>query len=135
VVYNSVTAFDGCSRIGSTYASITASFPPGSLSTIRPDNSTHSFNFADLPCPPSGVEWTLTGPYAPLVSPPSFLFSMDPAFANCIPAFRQGVDPPYEVVTADGVMVGSSPGLPGPGHKRAIERDNVVPWAPRKTAD
>lgn len=132
VVYNSVTAYNSCSRIGSTYANITTSFPPGSLSTIRThDGSIHSFDFADLPCPPPGVEWTSTEPYAPLVSPPSFLFHLDPAFADCIPAFHQGVDPSITLSPVIGGITDRKSHL----HNKAIGRDLVVPWAPRKTAE
>ncbi|KAL9135245.1 MAG: hypothetical protein Q9175_003564 [Cornicularia normoerica] len=110
-------ASDGCNQIGKGYGPITTSFAPGELSTIA-GGSTNVFNFADLPCGPSAIELPPGSPYAPLISPPPFIWALDPAFSNCIPGRNQGVDPPI-AVTSDG-----GPQGPGP----------VAPWAPTKTA-
>ena len=127
-------ASDGCNQVGGTYGPITKSFAPGELSTIA-DGTASVFNFADLPCPPPGVE--LSGSvYAPSIAPPPFIFDLDKAFATCIPGRNQGVDPPIAAVTV------SSLNGPGPaglgGHRRdlgAHAHAHVAPWAPTKTAE
>ena len=128
-------ASDGCNQIGGTYGPITTSFAPGELSTIA-DDSTNVFNFADLPCPPPGIEVPSGSPYAPLISPPPFITGLDPAFASCIPGRDQGVDPPIAAVTDTGPQ---GPGNPGRGGRRrdlgARAHAHVAPWAPTKTAE
>ena len=94
VVFPSITAFDGCRQVGKTFAGLTTSFAPEAMSTVRSDWSKYPFNFADLPCPPADIPWNRSeGPYQPLLAPPDFLFTIDPAFATCTPAASQGVDP------------------------------------------
>ena len=94
VVFPSIAAFDGCQQVGQTFADLTTSFAPEAMSTVRSDWSKYPFNFADLPCPPAGVPWNQSeGPYQPLLAPPDFLFTIDPAFATCTPAASQGIDP------------------------------------------
>lgn len=136
VVFPSVIASDGCNQVGSTYADITTSFDPSQLSTILADGSSQSFNFAELPCPPPGVQWNAGPVYAPLLAPPPFLFGLDPAFSTCIPGASQGVDPPTAVPTADGVSGPASVGggHPHGRHKRAEAHHRVEAWAPAQTA-
>lgn len=125
-------ASDGCTQIGHGYGPITTSFAPGELSTIA-GGSTNVFNFADLPCPPSGVEVPAGSTYAPLIAPPPFIWDLDPAFSGCIAGLRQGVDPPTAMPTANGP---GGPGQPGGGLPRRDlgAHPNVAPWAPTKTA-
>lgn len=93
-IFPSIKASDGCNQIGKGYGPITTSFAPGELSTIAIGGiSTNVFNFADLPCPPSSILVPSGQPYAPLISPPPFIWGLDPAFSTCIPAYSQGVDP------------------------------------------
>ena len=122
-------ASDGCKQIGKGYSSITTSFAPGELSTIDiGGHSTNVFNFHDLPCPPSGFDLPSGKPYAPLISPPPFIWELDPAFSGCIPGYSQGVDPPVAVHTTDGP---AGPGDPGAAPRR---RDfGASPWGPTKT--
>ena len=64
VRFSSLWAADRCGPIGTYIPSTILSFNPGELSTIEwpvwdrgniPPEATKSFNFADLPCPPSSV--------------------------------------------------------------------------------
>ena len=139
VVFSTIRGYDGCSRIGGIYYDLTTSFAPGALSTVRPDNTTYSFNFGDLPCPPAEVEWDFSkGPYAPTIAPPDFLFNLDPAFKTCIHGATQGIDPP---MTLTQVAADSDPGAVGcrRGHcyraKRAMAHAHPMPWAPQRTAE
>ena len=131
-IFPSIMASDGCNQIGKGYGPITTSFAPDELSTIA-GGSTNVFNFADLPCPPPGVEVPPGETYAPLIAPPAFIWGLDPAFSGCLPGRSQGVDPPTAMPTADGL---GGPG--GGGHPRrnldAPSYPNVAPWAPTKTA-
>lgn len=135
-IFPSIMASDGCNQIGSGYGPITTSFAPGELSTIDiGSHSTNVFNFADLPCPPSGIEIPQGETYAPLIAPPSFIFDLDPAFSTCIPGYSQGVDPPTAFTAGPGPQ---GPGGPGGGLPRrglgAHNSPHVAPWAPTKTA-
>lgn len=133
-IFPSIMASDGCNQIGNGYGPITTSFAPGELSTIA-GGSTNVFNFADLPCPPSGIEVAPGSTYAPLIAPPPFIWGLDPAFSGCIPGLRQGVDPPTAMPTMGGP---GGPGQPGGGLPRrdfdAYAHPNVAPWAPTRTA-
>lgn len=139
VVFPSIRGWDGCSQIGTHIVDLTTSFAPGALSTIGLDNTTRSFNFGDLPCPPADVGWDSSkGPYAPRLAPPEFLFNLDPAFKTCIPGATQGIDP-YTTLTT--VAADSGPGVVGcrrgqcKGAKRALEHAYPMPWAPQRTAE
>ena len=139
VVFPTIRGYDGCSRIGDIYFDLTTSFAPGVLSTVRPDNTTYSFNFGDLPCPPADVEWSFSkGPYSPTLAPPEFLFNLDPAFKTCIHAATQGIDPYMTLTTA---VADSGPGAVGCPRgqckraKRALEHAHPMPWAPQKTTE
>lgn len=129
-IFPSIKASDGCNQIGKGYGPITTSFAPGELSTIDiGGHSTNVFNFADLPCPPPGIDVISGQPYAPLISPPPFIWSLDPAFSGCIPAYSQGVDPATAVFTTQG------PQGPGPVGGPPRRRDLGEPlWGPTKTA-
>ena len=110
VVFPSINAFDGCRQIGQTFAGLTTSFAPEAMSTIRSDFNKYPFNFADLPCPPADIPWNRSeGPYQPLLAPPDFLFTIDPAFATCTPAASQRIDPYKPLQTAKM----ASPARPG----------------------
>ena len=136
LVFPSIKASDGCHQIGSAFASQTTHLPPSELSTIAPDGSTQSFNFADLPCPPASVSWDSSRPYAPVIAPPRFLFDLDPAFSGCTPGAFQGIDPPTPL------NAGGEPSPPGQEPHQKARRElaharphaHVVPWAPQKTA-
>ena len=138
IIFPSITASNGCSRIGKTFADLTTSFASGALSTVGLDSSTSSFNFGDLPCPPADKGWDPSkGPYAPLLAPPDFLFHLDPAFAKCIPGASQGVDP-YTTLTS--ASANSGAGNVDCGKKcgrveRAVRHAHPVPWAPQKTTE
>lgn len=128
-IFPSIMASDGCNQIGKGYGPITTSFAPGELSTIDiGGRSTNVFNFADLPCPPSGIDVPPGETYAPLIAPPSFIWDLDPAFSGCVPGYSQGVDPPTAFT---GV-----PGLDGPGDGAPPRRrdQEVLPWGPTRTA-
>ena len=131
VVFESIKASDGCNQVGPTFASKTATLPPGELSTIAPDGTTQSYNFADLPCPPASLQWDPDKPYAPRIAAPSYLMGLDPAFSNCIPGAAQGVDPPIPWHTADKATGYNL-------HKKAMAHihphAHAVPRAPQQTA-
>ena len=139
VVFPSIRGHDGCEPIGPTFVDLTTSFAPGALSTVRPDNTTHSFNFGDLPCPPADIEWDFSkGPYAPTIAPPEFLFNLDPAFKTCIHGATQGIDPPMTLTHG---AADFGPGAVGCRRgncnraKRAMEHTHPIPWAPQRTAE
>ena len=131
-----ISAKDGCKQIGPAFTSVTVAFPPGALSTIGPDSSTRSYNFADLACPPSSVKLDSGEPDAPRVAPPDLLFDLNPAFRDCIAAAGQGVDPPTTLGLADLVKEAEKPGFGSnpPRHRRAPAHAHVIPWIPQKTA-
>ena len=119
-------ASDGCKQIGKGYSSITTSFAPGELSTIDiRGHSTNVFEFTDLPCPPPGIDVPSGETYAPLISPPPFIWDLDPAFSSCIPGYSQGVDPPIAVHTTNGPA--------GPGGLPPRRDLRASPWGPTKT--
>ena len=125
-IFPSIIASDGCKQIGNTYGPITTSFAPGELSTIAiGGHSTGVFNFQDLPCPPPGIDVTPGEAYAPLISPPPFIWKLDPAFSGCIPGYSQGVDPPHALTQGGGLG-----GLGGPPPRRDL---GASPWGPAKT--
>ena len=126
-IFPSIMASDGCNQIGNGYGPITTSFAPGELSTIDGGHATNSFDFDDLPCPPSGIDLTAGETYAPLISPPPFIWGLDPAFSGCIPGYNQGLDPPVAVHTTDGL------GDPGSGAAPRRRDLGVSPWGPIKT--
>lgn len=135
-VFPTIHGWDGCNTIGAPFFNLTTSFAIGKLSTVGLNNSTYSFNFGDLPCPPADVEWDpFKGPYAPKVAAPGFLWNLDPMFANCIPGANQGIDPPTTLIPAPAVspQVCHPPFCHPP--KRASKRAHLVPWAPEKTAE
>ena len=135
-VFPSIHGGDGCNTIGRPIFNLTTSFAIGELSTVGLNNSTYSFNFGDLPCPPADVEWDPSkGPYAPKIAPPRFLFELDPTFANCIPGAGQGIDPPMTLTPVTAVSTERCKSPPCHPHKRALERAHLVPWAPEKTAE
>ena len=134
-IFPSIMASDGCEQIGRGYGPITTSFAPGELSTIDiGGRSTNVYNFADLPCPPSGIDVPSGKPYAPLIAPPSFIWDLDPAFKGCIPGYEQGVDPPTANPTDAGP---NGPGQVGGGPRRRDVRAHAHPhttsWGPLKT--
>lgn len=60
VVLSPPQVFDGCrSWIGGLVSPVTMTYPPSAMSTLsyQPGSppATKSFNFADLPCPPSAI--------------------------------------------------------------------------------
>ena len=128
-------ASDGCQQIGKGYGPITTSFAPGELSTIGVEGlTTKVFNFADLPCPPSGVDIPPGDTYAPLIAPPSFLIELDPAFSTCIPAFSQGVVAPVDP-PAGHTPVHQTAEVPDLLELPPRRRDlGVSGWGPTKTA-
>ena len=139
-IFESIRASDGCDTIGTTFAGLTTSFPPGVLSSVGPDSRIYSFNFGDLPCPPPDKGWDPSkGQYRPQLAAPSFLFKLDPAFAACKTGYSQGIDPFYTLPPATTVL---GPGLPGciHGHlckpkKRAAERSHLLPSTAQRTAE
>ena len=156
-MYPSIETKNGCSTIGTTFASYTTSFTPGLLQTIGLDRKTYSFNFADLPCPPPppDIGWDpARGPYRPQLAPPDFLFHLDPAFKTCIPGPSQVIHHYNPIPTA---RRGSPAGGHGHPHhppfeeprrghhkhplgnfsepKSASQQALPLPWAPRKTAE
>ena len=135
-VFPTIHGWDGCNTIGTPISNLTTSFAIGELSTVGLNNSTSSFNFGDLPCPPADIEWDPSkGPYAPKVAAPNFLFKLDPTFVNCMAGAGQGIDPPTALTPATTVSLThcNSPRCHSP--KRALERAHLMPWAPEKTAE
>lgn len=128
-------ASDGCNQIGKGYGPITTSFAPGELSTIDiGGRSTNVYDFADLPCPPPGIDVPAGKPYAPLIAPPSFIWGLDPAFSGCIPGYSQGVDPPTAHPTAPGLGGPGDPGVAPPRRDLAGHaHPHAASWGPVKT--
>ena len=126
---------DRCGPIGTYIPYTMLAFAPGELSTIQwpawdrrsiPLEATKSFNFADLPCPPSDVMVSLRlqkrkhseltyvsrkiadqykpapgSPYRPVLSPPPQIYYLQPGWSNCVitHAFA-GIDPPRPLTPA-----------------------------------
>ena len=138
-IFESIRASDGCNTVGTTFAGLTASFPPGVLSSVGPDSSISSFNFGDLPCPPADKGWDPSkGQYRPQLAAADFLYKLDPSFAACTTGYKQGIDPYHTLRTATDV---SGPGAVGCVHgscrakKRVAERPHLLPWTAQKTAE
>ena len=135
-------AADGCNQIGGRYGPITTSFAPGELSTIEiglGGQITNVYNFSQLPCPPSSVHVPSGAPYAPLLAPPSFLYDLDPAFSTCVPAWNQGLEPPFDppiaVTSVKGGLRGPLGNFPARRDLGAYARPQAGTWGPAKTAE
>jgi len=105
VAFHDVSATDKCGQFGQVHTSVTLAFAPDELSTVEgPFNlaaqTTKSFNFADLPCPPQSVlsaDWYTLGPgqpYRPRLALPKKLQRLDPAWSTCSGYQAEGIDPP-----------------------------------------
>ncbi len=140
-VFPSIMASDGCNQIGKGYGPITTSFAPGELSTIEASDTTNVYNFSELPCAPSGIEVPPGETYAPLLAPPSFLYDLDPAFSACVPAYVQGVNPPFDPPIAVTSVKGGLRGpdiqdnLPPRRDLGAYARPHAGASGPAKTAE
>ena len=139
VIFPQISAGNSITQVGSVYTSVTISLAPGELSSIQgPDGPTKSFNFNDLPCPPSDVaaadswfynpEYNPSRAYAPMIAPPPQLFDLDPAFSNCVAAIYQGFDPPIALLSAAGLG-----GQGGGGHLRRHRKARIAPRIPVQT--
>lgn len=117
-IFESISAFDGCTQIGNTFSALTTSFAPSDLRTVDSEGITKVFDFGDLPCGPPGME---DPSYSPTIAPPSFIFNDldNGAFATCIPGRGQGIDPPGALQPGNGA---SGPGVPGHHPHRAKRR-------------
>jgi len=144
LVFPTISAGNACTQVGKVYISQTFSFAPGALSTmVGTSGVVQPFNFADLPCPPPDVaaadNWFYNPSYnpgrayAPMVSPPPEIFSMDPAFANCVAAVYQGFDPPYPMPTYGGNFGVDKNGGGGWRRKRTAPA-HMVPSGPVQTS-
>ena len=120
---------------------MTTSFAADELSTVAtlPGGgvTTEAFDFADLPCPPSGVQVPAGQPYRPLLAPPPFITAIpgwDPKFDDCSPG--TGIDPPTAMTFMDGIAGPVAPGggLPRRNDDRAYPHPRLVPRAPTQTA-
>ena len=122
-MFTAISAGNAHAQYGESHTSVTMSFAPGELSTVEGTaGATRSFNFEDLPCPPSDValadqyfynpETNPTRPYQPRILPPTQILDLDPAFKTCTFAdIVQGFDPPKAVNVIPGAIA-----APGPRH-------------------
>ena len=135
IIIPAVSAGNAHQRVGEAHYSVTISVAPGELSTIDGQNAaTRSYNFADLPCPPSAVasrdSWFYNPaynpgrPYEPRISIPAEVTALDPAWSSCTATAQyQGFDPPMPLPTATLVN--------GPeGPSRRLRRGEANPWQP-----
>lgn len=142
VIFTSFYLYDGCgTKLLEVNDDITTSFAPSELSTVAKDSNgaltTDAFNFADLPCPPAGVDVPAGQPYRPLLAPPSFITDVpgwNHQFDDCDPG--HGIDPP----TAFTSVLGGIPEPEGPDVQLPPRelgkgaRVRVVPRGPVQTA-
>ncbi|CAF9935221.1 MAG: hypothetical protein ALECFALPRED_006338 [Alectoria fallacina] len=100
-------------------------FAPEELSTIEwpawdrasiPLDATKSFNFGDLPCPPSSVmvadqyKPAPGFPYRPVLSPPAQIYSLQPGWSNCVITHAfVGIDPPMVLKPAAALVPNLTP--------------------------
>ena len=140
-MFPTISAGNACTRVGNIYYSQTMSFAPGALSTmVGTSDVAQPFNFNDLPCPPPSIasadSWFYNPSYnpgrayAPMISPPSEIFALDPAFKDCVAAVYQGFDPPFPFPTSGGA---GGPGG-GWGRKKRSWPAHMVPRGPQQTA-
>lgn len=108
VVISTISARNKCGTVGDVYTSLTLSYAKDQLSTVDAFGVTSSFNFADLPCPPSS--WAFPNPlqantaalqdlansYRPeILVPHTALQGLDPKWQSCnMMDVGQGYDPP-----------------------------------------
>ena len=108
VVISTISAKDKCGTVGRVHTSLTLSYAKDQLSTVDAFGVTSSFNFADLPCPPSS--WAFPNPlqgntaalqdlansYHPrILVPHTALQNLDQKWESCnIQDVGQGYDPP-----------------------------------------
>lgn len=144
VIFTSFYLYDGCgTKFLEAGFDVTTSFALDELSTVAtvPGGglSTDVFDFADLPCPPPGVQVPAGQAYRPLLAPPAFVTAIpgwNPKFDNCDPG--HGIDPPTALTSVLGGLPG--PGFPGngmqhpPREARAYPHPRMVPRAPTETA-
>ena len=114
IVFTEINAVKANTPFGNSYVSVTLSFAPHELSTIEGTaGATKSFNFGDLPCPPSDVaaaDWWFYNPnynptrtYQPRILPPTQIYNLDPSFRTCTFASTyQGFDPNSAVTAIHG---------------------------------
>ncbi|KAK4549400.1 hypothetical protein LTR36_006397 [Oleoguttula mirabilis] len=138
VSFQSVYAADDCRQIGSGYTGSVLAFDPASISTVYggpgfmsadiPDGAS-VYNFGDLGPTINAAAYerqvgcvietgcpTIYPAYAPTISVPSELRSLDPSWASCYPDFRGFYDPPkalQQQQTVDGVS-GYTSATPNP---------------------
>ena len=127
VVISTISARNKCGNVGDVFTSLTLSYAKDQLSTVDAFGETSSFNFADLPCPPSS--WAFPNPlqgntaalqglaesYHPrILVPHTALQDLDPKWQSCnIQDVGQGYDPPRQL-TPQTVIASttSAPDLP-----------------------
>jgi len=149
VAYHDISASNFCGQVGPKHTSITLSFQPGQLSTLEYSpglfgfggggGTPQPFDLKNLPCPPQslidaqesanqpGLSLPARGTYAPIIAPPPYIQSLEPAWNSCISFYA--FDPPKTLAPAvvlvpsptpagqDGPMVTSampSPTVDGP---------------------
>ncbi len=134
LIVPAISAGNSHRQVGNAYSSVTFSLAPGELSTIAGQNdATKAYDFADLPCPPSGVatsDWWFYNPsynpgrpYEPRISIPPEVTNLDPAWSSCTATAQyQGFDPAISLPTANG-MSGPGPG----GVPRRFRRGAAYP--------
>ncbi|KAK5136742.1 hypothetical protein LTR08_002038 [Meristemomyces frigidus] len=115
VSFESVYAADSCRQIGAMHTGSVLAFDPASISTVYGEgflsdaipNGASMYNFGDLGPTINAAAYerqvqcivetgcpTIYTAYAPTISVPSELRSLDPAWASCYPDFRGFYDPP-----------------------------------------
>ena len=129
----SFTAHDGCSQIGNAFDNYVASFAPGEFQTWDGLASTaKSFDPADMPCGPEGID--LKGkPYQPLFVPPPGLFDRmgGSGYEGCI--FSGWTDPPTTLQSRTAVNRPPKAGFPQ--HRRAPATAHEAPIGPARTVE
>ncbi|KAK5124949.1 hypothetical protein LTR85_001139 [Meristemomyces frigidus] len=138
VSFQSVYAADSCRQIGAMHTGSVLAFDPASISTVYggpgfmsdnvPDGAS-VYNFGDLGPTINAAAYerqvdcvvdtgcpTIYPTYAPTISVPSELLSLDASWASCYPDFRGFYDPPkalQQAQTVDGVS-GYTSATPSP---------------------
>lgn len=138
VSFQSVYAANSCVRIGRAYTGSVLAFDPASISTVTAEgflyadvpNGAAVFNFGDLEQPINAAAYerqvkcvgnsgcpTIYPNYAPTISVPLELRSLDPAWSTCYGDFRGFYDPPRALrpaTSVEGPYGPTTPPAPSP---------------------
>jgi len=128
LAYHDISASNRCGQVGPKHTSVTVAVDPGQLSTLfangtgydGPGGQIATFDLKQLPCPPQslidaqrsavwpGFKFHLEqNEWAPIIEPPPYIRSLEPAWASCISEYV--LDPPRTLVPATAMVPSPTP--------------------------